>query len=114
MENREEKLKELREAVRANRNNAEKRRKTCDDFSIYDDFEENSDPTRCDRCKEPYPKGQRAWHFQGAYEYLCDDCFLDILESEVYREYGLNFETYEGGGTIWVRVEGEEEIVCGR
>lgn len=113
MENREAKLKELREAVRANRNDEEKRREICDNFSFPDSYEEG-DGTCCDRCKKPFTKGQRWWHFQGTTENLCDACFLDIMEAEIYRERGLDFETYEGGGTIWVGVEGEEDCVYGR
>lgn len=103
----EKDIRKFRQEVRANENDAERRREICDDFSY---IPENNDAATCARCRKNLLPGERYWLFQGDEGPVCDGCFCDLLEAQVRRERGLDFETYEGGGTILVGVEGEDFI----
>lgn len=107
----EKDIGKFRQEVRANENDTERRREICDDFSY---IPEAHDAATCARCGKRLLPGERYWWFQGDGGAVCDGCFCDVLEAEVRRERGLDFKAYEGGGTIWVGIEGEEEISCAR
>lgn len=106
-------IRHFRKAAYAARGNREKLRELGEEFfDLFNDFE--MDGTRCTGCGKPFAPGQRRWWYQGTATALCDPCFLDNAEAHVYGEHGIDFGDDDGGGTIWVIVEGEEEIVCGR
>lgn len=106
-------IKILREKIKKVQNDAEKRREICGDFFLESE-REDQDKTRCSRCGKVYQPGERRFRFQGTFSDFCDTCFCDEMEALVYEDHGFHFENDEGGGTIWVSVEGEEPIFPGR
>lgn len=108
------KLLQLRREVRKVEYDTEKRKKICDEFFPDDPEDIEGERERCCCCKKIFSPGERHFYFQGWDGEYCDKCFCDEIERTIYRERGLNLDFGdEGGGTIWVNIEGEEPVVHG-
>ena len=110
------KLQHLREEVRKAHGKPEKRKEICEKFFAgLDEADPDGEAVGiCSCCGKQFKPGDRRFHFQGWDQEYCDHCFCDAIEIEIYRNHGLTYEDEDGGSTIWVEVEGEENAICTR
>lgn len=84
----------------------------CDNFMgdiVYDDSEQGHWGECCSGCGKPFEPGDRFFHYRGTTGSMCDTCFCDCFEAEIYMRRGVSITDDEGGEEIYAGVHGDDE-----